>query len=650
MAVLTTGLFTICASSDGYAERTATVSELKIGDYITLGKYRGEDILWRYVADDENGKLILSDKNLCRKAFDTVGKIQDDERFDSGSHNSLALSNGISYADELRNSSYSNYWGDSNIRSWLNSTAKEGEVEWLCGAAPKDEDFANESGFLSEENFTDSQRSVIKTVELNSVIDTVDIKKKQGGSKSYITVSDVNREDFNNLNYEILFETMFLLDVEQLFEIEENIDLLGSYLSEVEFTDMAKKESYRSASKYGEPKSSWWLRTPTTNAQMGVNLYGYSPHNDGVGYYHGIHVMSVYAYSDYYRLTNNRRTDNSFVLNDEYLSGMILGVRPAFYLNEETARILSGSGTEFDPYEIDGRSVPERFEENGLYGYRDENGIIIEAKYEKALPFSDGAALVVSPGEDKWSYIDYDGKLLFEKSFYAANNFGSGYAVVLVNDKPQYAYIKKNGEIAYDMLFDDAEDFKDGYARVKSGGKWGVIDCNFALAVPFKYDDKDAMDIEKTVAELRWAGTYPSIYTQPRPFKFADEARIQAAEIFLNYEGYDLGGYPIDTSDGDLTTECVIKFHGSLSYKYREPVDVGRVVITFSKPERENEYSLEYTADGVNWTLVNTIKWDNQDYADVWAFDINKKVLEFKLTSTNGPMGIAEFEVYKIEK
>lgn len=31
----------------------------------------------------------------------------------------------------------SNYWKDSNMRSWLNSTAATGEVKWLCGNPPR---------------------------------------------------------------------------------------------------------------------------------------------------------------------------------------------------------------------------------------------------------------------------------------------------------------------------------------------------------------------------------------------------------------------------------------------------------------------------------------------------------------------------------
>ena len=45
-----------------------------------MGTYYDDPILWRCIAYDENGPLILSDKILCMKAFDAAG---DNEK---GSH------------------------------------------------------------------------------------------------------------------------------------------------------------------------------------------------------------------------------------------------------------------------------------------------------------------------------------------------------------------------------------------------------------------------------------------------------------------------------------------------------------------------------------------------------------------------------------
>ncbi len=66
----------MAASSAGTEDTTDVVDAaetLQIGDYIQLGKYDGTPIIWRYVADDSNGKLMWSDERLCRKAFDVPG-------------------------------------------------------------------------------------------------------------------------------------------------------------------------------------------------------------------------------------------------------------------------------------------------------------------------------------------------------------------------------------------------------------------------------------------------------------------------------------------------------------------------------------------------------------------------------------------------
>ena len=98
---------------------------VQLGDYIQLGRYDGEPILWRCVSVDKNGPLMLSDKVLCDSMpYDA----QTSENSANGSHR--RSSNRSKYG--------SNHWRDSDMRSWLNSDADAGQVEWLCGNPPKD--------------------------------------------------------------------------------------------------------------------------------------------------------------------------------------------------------------------------------------------------------------------------------------------------------------------------------------------------------------------------------------------------------------------------------------------------------------------------------------------------------------------------------
>ena len=104
--------------------QVASKPDIKVGDYVKMGAYNNASILWRCVSIDNNGPLMLADKIVDTLAYDA--KTNDN-------------SNSKSHSRSYKRDDYgSNYWKDSNMRSWLNSTAAEGKVDWLCGNPPKD--------------------------------------------------------------------------------------------------------------------------------------------------------------------------------------------------------------------------------------------------------------------------------------------------------------------------------------------------------------------------------------------------------------------------------------------------------------------------------------------------------------------------------
>lgn len=133
------------------------------------------------------------------------------------------------------------------------------------------------------------------------------------------------------------------------------------------------------------------------------------------------------------------------------------------------------------------------------YGFIDTTGaVVIPCIYTTAYPFNDGAALVSlaqNTAEGRWTYIDHDGNYLFDKEFEGAMDFYYGYAPVIKEGiwKPGvptiWSYINKRGEFVNDLEFEEAEEFYNGYARVKNNGKYGIIDLNFNLIVPYEYDN-----------------------------------------------------------------------------------------------------------------------------------------------------------------
>lgn len=263
---------------------------IKIGEYICLGTYDNEPILWRCVDIDDNGPLMLSDRVLC-------DYLPYDART---SENSATASH---RRNSYRSKYGSNHWRDSNMRSWLN--AEEQTVTWLCGNPPKagyvtdGHAYDDKAGFLS--GFKKDEISAIKTVTQRSIVSHPEYSAgyidAPGIDLPYNTDIQTVADGYDRAYYENIIDKVFLLDVKQLNTVYRN---LGGY--------------YIAKNKSGVPWN-YWLRTPITDCNHDMRYV------DTRG-----NIWRDAPYKGYY------------------------GVRPAFYLDAEYYIVLSGSGTESDPY------------------------------------------------------------------------------------------------------------------------------------------------------------------------------------------------------------------------------------------------------------------------------------------------------------
>ena len=263
---------------------------IKIGEYICLGTYDNEPILWRCVDIDDNGPLMLSDRVLC-------DYLPYDART---SENSATASH---RRNSYRSKYGSNHWRDSNMRSWLN--AEEQTVTWLCGNPPKagyvtdGHAYDDKAGFLS--GFKKDEISAIKTVTQRSIVSHPEYSAgyidAPGIDLPYNTDIQTVADGYDRAYYENIIDKVFLLDVKQLNTVYRN---LGGY--------------YIARNKNGVPWN-YWLRTPITDCNHDMRYV------DTRG-----NIWRDAPYKGYY------------------------GVRPAFYLDAEYYIVSSGSGTESDPY------------------------------------------------------------------------------------------------------------------------------------------------------------------------------------------------------------------------------------------------------------------------------------------------------------
>ena len=266
--------------------------DIKVGDYVKMGTYNNASILWRCVSIDDNGPLMLADRIIDTLAYDA--KTNDN-------------SNSKSHSRSYKRDDYgSNYWKDSNMRSWLNSTAAAGKVDWLCGNPPKDGyvsgtgAYNDKAGFLNA--FSKSEIAAMKTVTQRSLVSHPEYNKGivNGDANSdlyYYTDIAYAAINYDSAYFETTTEKVFLLDVKQANAVWKN--LKGYYIA------------------YNSNGMAWpyWLRTPVTDC------------NHDMRYISSSGEVGRYApwYSD-------------------------LGVRPAFYLDSEYFVSTSGSGSQSNPY------------------------------------------------------------------------------------------------------------------------------------------------------------------------------------------------------------------------------------------------------------------------------------------------------------
>ena len=280
----------------------AKTTQIELGQYISLGKYNGKDVIWRCVSVDDKGSLMLADYIVDTLPYDAMT-----------SDNSRSKSHSRNYK---RDTYGSNYWKDSNMRSWLNSAADAGAVKWLCGNPPRagyvdGNAYDEKAGFLND--FTKAEIAAMKTVTQRSIVSHPEYKQGiyDGDGRSDLELNyDIQNvaDNFESAYGENSTEKVFLLDVKQVNAVWKN------------FSDY-----YIGSNEQG---MSWpyWLRTPVSDCNHDMRYV----HNNGT-------------------------------IGRESPQRSYIGVRPAFYLDTDYYVATSGNGTSENPYK---GAAPDKTEDD----------------------------------------------------------------------------------------------------------------------------------------------------------------------------------------------------------------------------------------------------------------------------------------------
>ncbi len=339
-------LITICMALSMMSVTVCNAqADIKVGDYIQLGQYKGQRLIWRYAGDDDNGKLMFARDNICIKAFDAAGKetdIKDRKLYGS------------------------NLWSESTIRLWLNSN--EETVNYIYGNIPDEKGvrlgqnpYHTEAGFLT--NFAPEELNVIKEVTLKTPLEEVDEHLADGeytvvefGSGETNFIKTYNRRSFQNTT-----DKIFLLDNEQLDTVmtQLNDDYYKHSMNTIYEGDFSGQDEV--------PLRQYYLRTPQNYMESDAWLNAVGVYTNGETYY-------------------------------SPLAGGAYGacIRPAFYLADDVA-FINGDGTEENPYivcETDVEPLPYIDTKLGVVSFKGDIQIYIDddvVEFENNKPFIDDA-------------------------------------------------------------------------------------------------------------------------------------------------------------------------------------------------------------------------------------------------------------------
>jgi len=139
------------------------------------------------------------------------------------------------------------------------------------------------------------------------------------------------------------------------------------------------------------------------------------------------------------------------------------------------------------PQDDSGGYYPAAVAKNGMWGYIDTLGQeVLSFKYEEARSFIDGVAVVKR--SNRILFITTNGSLVKELQYDDIGTNYQFYNLYPVQLNGKWGYAKQLGEEVIAPKYTFAGEFQSGLAIVELGNKFGVIDTQGKLILPFEYD------------------------------------------------------------------------------------------------------------------------------------------------------------------
>ena len=164
--------------------------------------------------------------------------------------------------------------------------------------------------------------------------------------------------------------------------------------------------------------------------------------------------------------------------------------------------------------------IPMQSKRTGKWGYCDKEGRSrCQYNYDKTYLFADGMGRMSVDG--KYGYMGLNVREAILPQYAHARDFCCGLAPVAYEsrgpvNKQKWGYIDKENNLIVPYDYDDADVFEPcGLARVKIGDKYGIIDTKGKMVIPVEYDNIIIEGIgHKAPGRIKRGGKY-GLWTKP---------------------------------------------------------------------------------------------------------------------------------------
>lgn len=192
---------------------------------------------------------------------------------------------------------------------------------------------------------------------------------------------------------------------------------------------------------------------------------------------------------------------------------------------------------------------------SGLYGYKQQGKVVIQAQFVNAAKeFSEGLAAVEIGTRDilksetyyNWGYIDQTGRVVIPPQFFEARNFSEGFAAVSTRGEG-WKYVNHNNElITIESSVSFLGDFTDGFAPFMiKGHLWGFVN---------------------KVGKIVIQPIYRGVYALEQGFALVKVDSHLGTYVYVNMKGEEISKYANDLSEAKRLLKLYKKTNNGKAY------------------------------------------------------------------------------------